>query len=81
MKKTLLILSMAFCTLSCTTDDNANSSNNSDCNCGQVIEVYYFNMLGTPFTKMKVKNNCTGEIKLLDLPGHQGQVGDIKCNY
>ena len=82
MKKTILILSMAFMSFSCSTgEDTSENENNTDCNCGIAVEVVYFNVLQTPITKMKMKKNCTGEIKVIDLPGHQGAVGDVKCNY
>jgi hypothetical protein len=82
MKKTILILGMAAISISCSTgDDNNTNETNTDCNCGVAVEVVYFNVLQTPITKMKMKKNCTGEIKVIDLPGHQGAVGDIKCNY
>jgi hypothetical protein len=82
MKKTILILSMAFMSFSCSTGEDAPENPNlTDCNCGVAVEVVYFNVLQTPITKMKMKKNCTGEIKVIDLPGHQGAVGDIKCNY
>ena len=82
MKKTILILSMAVMSFSCSTEENTpENENNTDCNCGVAVEVVYFNVLQTPITKMKMKKNCTGEIKVIDLPGHQGAVGDIKCNY
>jgi hypothetical protein len=82
MKKVILILSMALMSLSCSTEDNSSTNEtNTDCNCGVAVEVVYFNVLTTPITKMKMKRNCTGEIKVIQLPGHQGAVGDIKCNY
>jgi hypothetical protein len=82
MKKIILILAVAVSSLSCSTGDSATTNeNNTDCNCGVAVEVVYFNVLGTPITKMKMKKNCTGEIKVIDLPGHQGAVGDVRCNY
>ena len=82
MKKVILILAVAIASLSCSTEEN--TPPNPDltvCNCGVAVEVVYFNVINTPITKMKMKKNCTGEIKVIDLPGHQGAVGDIKCNY
>jgi len=82
MKKTILILALAVMSISCSTGDDApTNENNTDCNCGVAVEVVFFNVLQTPITKMKMKKNCTGEIKVIDLPGHQGAVGDVKCNY
>ena len=82
MKKKILILAMAFLSFSCSTEEVAPTNPDlTDCNCGVAVEVVYFNVLQTPITKMKMKKNCTGEIKVIDLPGHQGAVGDIKCNY
>lgn len=83
MKKTILILAVAIMSLSCSTGDDNTPTNetNTDCNCGVAVEVIYFSVLGTPITKMKMKKNCTGEIKVIQLSGHQGAVGDIKCNY
>lgn len=82
MKKVILVLAVAIVSLSCSTESNTSTDpNNTDCNCGVAVEVVYFNVLNTPITKMKMKKNCTGEIKVIDLPGHQGAVGDIRCNY
>lgn len=83
MKKVILILAVAIMSLSCSTEENNTPPNPdlTDCNCGVAVEVVFFNVLGTPITKMKMKKNCTGEIKVIELPGHQGAVGDIKCNY
>ena len=82
MKKTILILAMAFMSFSCSTEEDTSPNPDlTDCNCGVAVEVVYFNVLQTPITKMKMKKNCTGEIKVIDLPGHQGAVGDVKCNY
>ena len=82
MKKTISILAVAIMSLSCSTDDSASTNqNNTDCNCGVAVEVVYFSVLGTPITKMKMKKNCTGEIKVIQLSGHQGAVGDVRCDY
>lgn len=82
MKKTILILAVAMASLSCSAGDSTpTNETNTDCECGVAVEVVYFNVLNTPITKMKMKRNCTGEIEVIDLPGHQGAVGDIKCNY
>ncbi|MFY8170575.1 MAG: hypothetical protein ACOVK2_05615 [Candidatus Fonsibacter sp.] len=82
MKKTILTLAMAFMAFSCSTEETPSTNeNNTDCNCGVAVEVIYFNVINTPITKMKMKRNCTGEIKVIELPGHQGAVGDIRCNY
>ena len=82
MKKTILNLAVAIMSLSCSTDDSASTNqNNTDCNCGVAVEVVYFSVLGTPITKMKMKKNCTGEIKVIQLSGHQGAVGDVRCDY
>jgi hypothetical protein len=82
MKKVILILAVAIVSLSCSTgEENTPNPDLTDCNCGVAVEVVFFNVLQTPITKMKMKKNCTGEIKVIDLPGHQGAVGDIKCNY
>ena len=82
MKKVILVLAVAIVSLSCSTgEESAPNPDLTDCNCGVAVEVVYFNVLTTPITKMKMKRNCTGEIKVIDLPGHQGAVGDIKCNY
>lgn len=82
MKKSILILAAAMASLSCSTEENTPPNPDlTDCNCGVAVEVVYFNVINTPITKMKMKKNCTGEIKVIDLPGHQGAVGDIKCNY
>jgi hypothetical protein len=82
MKKTILILAVAIMSLSCSTDESASTNeNNTDCNCGVAVEVIYFNVIQTPITKMKMKKNCTGEIKVIQLSGHQGAVGDVRCNY
>ena len=82
MKKTILILAVAMMSLSCSTGDSTPTNEaNTDCDCGVAVEVVYFNVLNTPITKMKMKRNCTGEIEVIDLSGHQGAVGDIKCNY
>ena len=82
MKKTILILAVAIMSLSCSTDESASTNeNNTDCNCGVAVEVIYFNVIQTPITKMKMKKNCTGEIKVIQLSCHQGAVGDIRCNY
>jgi len=82
MKKVILVVAVAIVSLSCSTESNTSTDpNNTDCNCGVAVEVVYFNVLNTPITKMKMKKNCTGEIKVIDLPGHQGAVGDIRCNY
>lgn len=82
MKKVILILAVAFMSLNCSTgEDTPPNPDLTDCNCGVAVEVVFFNVLQTPITKMKMKKNCTGEIKVIDLPGHQGAVGDIKCNY
>ena len=82
MKKVILVLAVAIVSLSCSTGDSASTNEaNTDCECGVAVEVVYFNVLNTPITKMKMKRNCTGEIEVIDLPGHQGAVGDIKCNY
>jgi hypothetical protein len=82
MKKLILVLAAAMVSLSCSTgEDTPPNPDLTDCNCGVAVEVVFFNVLQTPITKMKMKKNCTGEIKVIDLPGHQGAVGDIKCNY
>ncbi len=82
MKKTILILALAVMSISCSTEDSpASNPDLTDCNCGVAVEVVYFNVLQSQITKMKMKKNCTGEIKVIQLPGHQGAVGDIKCDY
>lgn len=82
MKKTILILAVAVMSISCSTEDTpAPNPDLTDCDCGVAVQVTYFNVLTTPITKMKIRNNCTGELRVIDLPGHQGAVGDIKCNY
>ena len=82
MKKLILVLAAAMVSLSCSIgEDTPPNPDLTDCNCGVAVEVVFFNVLQTPITKMKMKKNCTGEIKVIDLPGQQGAVGDIKCNY
>ena len=63
MKKIITILAIALISFSCSTDE---TTSNTDCNCGEVIQASTFNVTGpdgvTPYTVFKVKNNCTDVI-------------------
>lgn len=75
MKKLLLLLS-AISIISCTEE----SSNESDCNCGKVIQSTSFNALGNVFSVFTVHNNCTGIDKQIQRNGIV-KVGTIICDY
>ena len=85
MKKTILILAVAFMSLSCSTDSNTPSENTTtDCNCGQVTQSNSFNVVNgqggvTVFSVIKIKNNCTGEIVQTQRDGNI-PVGSQICN-
>lgn len=84
MKKTILILAMAIMSFSCTTDSNTTPSN-TDCSCGQVIQSDNFNVVNGQggvdvFSVVKIKNNCTQEIRQTQRSGNI-LVGSQICNY
>ena len=84
MKKTILILSMAFMSFSCSTEDNSNDTN-TDCNCGKVTESTSFNLVNgqggvNVFSVIKIKNNCTGVIIQTQRDGNI-PVGSQICYY
>jgi hypothetical protein len=69
MKKLILSALLISALTSCSTDGNSSSnSTNNDCNCGKVIECTNFFIPNQNFTLLKVKNNCTGIIKTVNVP-------------
>lgn len=84
MKQTILILSMAFMSFSCSTEDTSNESS-TDCNCGKVTESTSFNVVNgqggvTVFSVIKIKNNCTDVVTQTQRNGNIA-VGSQICNY
>ena len=84
MKKSILILAMALVSLSCSTDSNS-PSNNNDCACGEVTQSASFNVVNGQggvdvFSVVKIKNNCTQEIRQTQRSGNI-PVGSQICNY
>lgn len=62
---------------SCTPDE---LPSNTNCSCGTITEkVTFYN---PTFTLIKVKNNCSGEVKQKELTGTQPSlhIGDEYCN-
>lgn len=81
MKKLILSALLIGTLLSCSSsDDDSSNSNQNDCNCGQVIQCMNFYIPNAPFTVIKVKNNCTGEIKTVNLDGTQLLLNTQYCN-
>jgi hypothetical protein len=65
MKK-ILLLTIATVIFSCTQDETTNNQDNSNCNCDRVVEVFTFNIIGTPqqpatvyFSNYTTINDCT----------------------
>lgn len=79
MKKVILLLILAMVLIGCSSSDQEQSVQ-QNCNCGVVIEKANFNIPNYNFTVLKVKNNCTGEIKTIDVPGNVSAVGQQYCN-
>jgi len=82
MKKTIMILAMAVMSFSCSTEEQTTS--NTDCNCGEVIQSTSFNVINQQggvnvFSVIKVKNNCTDEITQTQVTGTLS-VGNQYCN-
>lgn len=81
MKKLILSALLFSALTSCSTDDNSSSnSTNNDCNCGQVVQCTSFNMPTSSFTVLKVKNNCTGELTTVNIPGTHQLLNTQYCN-
>jgi hypothetical protein len=82
MKKTIMILAMAFMSFSCSTDEQETS--NTDCNCGEVIQSTSFNVVNgqggvNVFSVVRIQNNCTDEITQTQVDGNVN-VGSQICN-
>jgi hypothetical protein len=75
MKKIILVFVILFI-VSCTTE----SEDNTDCNCGKVIQSTSFNALGNVFSVFTVHNNCTGIDKQIQRNGIVN-VGTVICDY
>ena len=75
MKKLLLLFAVLFI-VSCTPE----SEENTDCNCGKVIQSTSFNALGNVFSVLIVHNNCTGIDKQIQRNGIV-KVGTVICDY
>ena len=78
MRKLLLSAVLFYALTSCTTNDSP--ATNTDCDCGQVVECTSFNLPTSSFTVIKVKNNCTGIIKTVNLQGTQSLLNMQYCN-
>lgn len=76
MKKLILLASFAF--IGCTASEDKQVE--LDCNCGIVINKAYFHTVGVSFTKLTIENNCTGEVKTIDVQGNISAVGEQYCN-
>jgi len=81
MKKTILILSLAVMSISCSTEDNPAPN----CNCGEVTQSTSFNLINgqggvNVFSVIKIKNNCTGEVIQTQRNGNI-LVGSQICDY
>jgi hypothetical protein len=73
MKKLLLLLILT--TLSCSTD-----SEDWNCKCGMITKVTYLNFDGHEYTKVSIKNNCSGEETERTRLGHIN-INTYICNY
>jgi hypothetical protein len=78
MKKLILISALAITFMSCSKDD-AKSSESANCNCGKIMEREYYQF--PSHTVMTIKNDCTGELKIIDVQGCYGTIGQQWCNY
>jgi hypothetical protein len=78
MKK-LLFLATALTVMSCSTDEQSTPQTPVDCNCGTIIEKNNFTGV-VNFTILKVKNNCTDEIKVIQQNGNVGVLNGQWCN-
>jgi len=75
MKKLILISALALTLLSCSEDS---SNTTGSCSCGVVVEKIYFNSI-QPFTKLRIKNNCTQEVKTITVSGNVGVLNQQYC--
>ena len=75
MKNKLTLLAIAFTVLSCSTDSENQEVN---CSCGTVISKMHFTFPN--FTVLQVKNDCTGEVKTVNLDGDQYTLNDKYCD-
>jgi len=71
--KTKLLLLIGLCAIGCTTDNEQPVN----CDCGTVISKMHFTF--PDFTVLKVKNDCTGEVKQYNLDGNQGELNGKWC--
>lgn len=65
MKK-LFLITIACAIVSCSPDESVDNTNNVDCDCDRVVQVYTFNVIGTPqqpatnyFSNYTTINDCT----------------------
>jgi hypothetical protein len=82
MKKTIMILAMAAMSFSCSTEEQ--QTNNSNCDCGEVIQSTSFNVVDgsggvNVFSVVKIKNYCTEIITQTQLQGNI-PLGSEICN-
>lgn len=76
MKTKILFILLAFSLMSATCEPDPIEPN---CKCGTIIEKIYFNVPNQSFTKLTIKNNCTGETHFITVPSNQGNINEQWC--
>ena len=75
--KTKLLLILFLIITACSNEEL--SQEQQDCNCGTIVEKIFFSGVA-PFTILKIKNNCTGQIMQIELDGNVGTLNGQYCN-
>lgn len=79
MKTKLLILFIILFSFGASCEPDELPQQNTNCECGIIIEKNFFQLPTTSFTLLKIKKNCTNEIVTIEVLGNQGSLNGEWC--
>lgn len=70
MKKVFGIIALTLL-VGCTASEDTATTNNTDCDCGEVVSSISYNINQSTYTTIQVRNNCSGIIKTVSTIPYQ----------